>query len=744
MKRYIGKYLVLLGGLLALAPMSGCKLDDPEIPVEELYLRNFIKKYGLIDPTQDFSSAKQVNVTLNIPDEARLVNIYAQVGDDYYRVGCFADLGGTVTVPVDVSEATETMMVDVDGVRYYTEPNGTVDVISGETAARSRSLPGEDIEDLKELWIEDWDNVTKTNGETSDYYASNPGNARKKITISNGGKTKVDGSEIKYFSVKDCAYVGGNLEKTKFDKIEGSKYTKLGEIDNSSNRNVLSGAWCYNAEEVGNTHLGTNIHFRIVNNDDKLSAYKFTFRTASRNNAKVRVAMLGKYKTESGYSKVMVFMDSKNLTVKSNYKGTGSTQLGTYDTSKPDQFTEWEIRTDVMPEGEYQLIIMGMESTPNTVTNQEYCGNWGFMTLERLKTATDMRWILACEDLGTTDDFDFNDVVFSIEAVNTNKAAISLGVAQWQVIEVNNDGGFVLHPDNSRGTQSRAISRDGENTGGNTVKTQVRVTALAAGGMLPIWLHYRETNGTDYLVCPGCENPLQEVNSIAEDEVASDNNNAQLGVNCNEWHRWFVGHYKSSEMLNTGYEKHAEGRSVIFYTNTVFTLENFCYIQYAVNSADGYKPLEGNQDPWAEKVNRWLWIQENSQAVTYGFFLTVYHPLVGQENPNKGSKGHILLKTTEGLPPQMFLIPDCNPMRVSGYESDFGWKWPCERVDITSVYPQFKAWVENKDSYAGSNWFMLPNPGIVDKDYKLYPRDPALQENFEWKNGDEETPSFNK
>lgn len=720
MKRYIGKYLILLGGLLALAPMSGCKLDDPEIPVEELYLRNFIKQYGLIDPTQDFSSAKQVSVTLNLPDEAKVVNIYAKVGDEYYRVGCFAELSGKVTLPVDVSKATETVMVDVDGVRYYTEPNGTVDVKKGEV--RSRALPGEsDNAALTNLWIDNWTTATANNGETGRTYTNGP---RTILGIKDGKLTGdlVDG----YIDVRTAAHVGKNLENENI-----TDFTRLGEKASGAG-NADLGDWCFNDCEVGNTQKGTNIHFRIKNDDDTLSSYKFTFRTASCNDAQVRAVIIGK-STVDGKTGVDVYMDSKALKVESNYKGSGT---GTYNTATNDEYTEWEVRTDLMPKGEYQLIIMGVDASENTVIKRQHCGNWGFMKIERLKTTRDMRWILACEDLGTTDDFDFNDVVFSIEAVNTNSAALNLGVAQWQVVENPNDNGFVLNPTNSTGTQTNAPSRaDSDNT--NT--TLVKVTALAAGGTLPIWLHFREADGKDYIVSPsygsGNRECMKEATAgQASQELAKENNNEEMYSHCNEWHRWFdITDLKDTEeyydgkdvaklssiMLNTGFNKYSPGRSVTFTTSNVFSLEKFCYIQYGTGGKGPHIP-EGT-DEWAKKVLEWQWQQENAQEVTFGFFLTVYKPIVG-DNDNDGTKAHLISKGLEGLPPQMFLIPDCDALYSTGYLDAGGWKWPCERINITRAYPNFRAWVENKDATAGSNWFMMPAPGIVDKDWLLFPR----------------------
>lgn len=727
---------MILGGLLALAPISGCRLDDPEIPVEELYLRNFIKQYGLIDPTQDFSSARQVNVTLDLPEEAEVVNIYAQVGDEYYRVGCYAGLSGLVTLPVDVSKATELVLVDIDGLRYYTAPFGKVNVLKAQ-AASSDLLGENDNAALTKLWIDNWSTATANNGETGVAY----GSPRGIIEIDVDGNMQgalVDGC----IDVRTTAHIGKNMVNENI-----TDFTRLGEKDTGAG-NADLGDWCFNDCEVGNTHKGTNIHFCIKNNDETLSAYRFTFRTASRNDAQVRAVIIGK-STVNGTSGVDVYMDSEVLKVESNYKGSGT---GSYNTAKDGEYTEWEVRTDLMPKGEYQLIIMGVDATENDVIKRQHCGNWGFMKIQRLKTTKDMRWILACEDLGTTDDFDFNDVVFSIEAINTNYAALNLGVAQWQVVENPNDNGFVLNPTGSTGTQTNAPSRAaGDDT---TPRTLVKVRALAAGGTLPIWLHFREADGKDYIVSPsygsGNRECLQEATAgQAAQEVAKENANEEMDSHSNEWHRWFdLSDVKNTEpyygddnkpvklssiMLNTGFNPYSEGRSVTFITSNVFTLENFCYIQYATEGNGPHIP-DGTDD-WAKKVIQWQWQQEHAQEVTFGFFLTVYEPIVG--DGNEGTKSHLISKGLPGLPPQMFLIPDCDALYSTGYRDGGGWKWPCERINITRAYPNFKAWVEDKNTIAGSNWFMMPTTGIVDKDWLLFPR--INPEKFPYKSQKEES-----
>lgn len=660
---------MMLGGLLALAPMSGCKLDDPVIPTEELYLRNFIKQYGLIDPTQDFSSAEQSSITLRVASRADVVNVYAQVGEDYYRVGCFANIEDMAELTVDIPKETRLVKVDADGIISYTVPKGTA-LIKAMTTEKNAT----ESAFYNDLWIDPsgWSNLA--NGETGNSYSPR----RENVVIGENGKMSAgiyteDGES--YIDVTKTAHIAAKLNGTKNDR-----FVRLGEHSHNG--------------EIGNTGKDTNVRFHIVNNDDVLSSYKLTFRTASRNDAELRVVIIGK--TSDG-DDLNLFLDSKNLQVENNLTGDGST--GTFDTGREGYYTEWELRTELMPKGDYELIIMGVEATP--LYGNDYCGNWGFLRIERLKKVSDMRWILACEDLGTTDDFDFNDVVFSIEAISTNTAALKLGVIDWQVVDNKNENGTVLLP------VSRAASRadDLSEADSKTYQTRVKVTALAAGGTLPIWLHFREeSDKVDNIVC------LDDGLKPATDADAQSEKN--------EWHRWFDIN-SSKMMLNTGVESHRPGKTVTFTTQKPFSLENFCYLKFDTGGDSPYGEAwdDSGLDEWGRKILQWKWQKEHSQEVTYGFFLTVYEPLVN------GSQSHILSKSLSGLPPQMFLIPDCVPSWNSGYvDEKYGWKWPCERVDITTVYPNFQTWVQDK--FSGSHWFLFPKAGIVTSDGLLYPRDP--------------------
>lgn len=131
-------------------------------------------------------------------------------------------------------------------------------------------------------------------------------------------------------------------------------------------------------------------------------------------------------------------------------------------------------------------------------------------------------WLLAVEDLGVTDDFDFNDIIIGISAVTTNDV-----------------------PENARKV-------------GNALNGQynkVTFKALAAGGTLPAYVYY-----DDVLLYPDGH----------EDRA--------------EWHKWFGnGSYSHTTMINTnaaGADNLTGAKCTVYFgskdgSKYIFSLEKF-------------------------------------------------------------------------------------------------------------------------------------------------------------------------
>lgn len=114
------KKLAFGATLVAAAAFVGCTLEPYIISSEELYTRNFIKDFGLIDPNQDWNLAKEATVTVNLGDALhKSVKIYAKNQGKYYLVADLTDISGRLDVPVDVPKSTTDIMVVTNGRKYY-------------------------------------------------------------------------------------------------------------------------------------------------------------------------------------------------------------------------------------------------------------------------------------------------------------------------------------------------------------------------------------------------------------------------------------------------------------------------------------------------------------------------------------------------------------------------------------------------------------------------------------------------
>ncbi|MCC8118814.1 MAG: hypothetical protein LIP09_08750 [Bacteroidales bacterium] len=133
---------------------------------------------------------------------------------------------------------------------------------------------------------------------------------------------------------------------------------------------------------------------------------------------------------------------------------------------------------------------------------------------------TPYQWLICAEDLGTTDDFDFNDMIVKVETLT------------------NGDGG--------EGTY-----------------TWAKFTAMAAGGTLPLYLYF---------------DPTKIYSTTDEDKQSSITSKGLMypngkDENFAEFHKWFgTSGYQFSEMINTSGSSGVGGRYCTLYIDGTFSL----------------------------------------------------------------------------------------------------------------------------------------------------------------------------
>lgn len=126
--------------------LTACSLEEIKIPAEELYTREFIKSFGLIDQSQDWSIVKSAQVNVAVPQNSQ-VRIYANHDGVTQLLGDFTEVSGRRTLLFDCPKPVEHVYVLVGDYMEKVPLGGSL------TVAESRAVPvknhGKDALDVK-------------------------------------------------------------------------------------------------------------------------------------------------------------------------------------------------------------------------------------------------------------------------------------------------------------------------------------------------------------------------------------------------------------------------------------------------------------------------------------------------------------------------------------------------------------------------------------------------------------------
>lgn len=272
-------------------------------------------------------------------------------------------------------------------------------------------------------------------------------------------------------------------------------------------------------------------------------------------------------------------------------------------------------------------------------------------------------WTLAAEDLGATDDWDFNDVVlhFYEEITDVNAVNRNNSVTMWNA------------------------------TAGAEAVRVFTVEPLATGGTLPIYVTFTGRVGAvgDLLPDWGDE-MLSEVNARI---LAARNNYTEgtfiLGT---EVHKW-LGAPDHKTFVNVGAKRQPTRAAKV-----TFAVDP--YQDFYVGS--GYYNDDYGMGAYGSPVN----------VPLYGFAL-----LVDRENRlqidarDSGGLAH-MPQLTMGQDTYMIGRPDENGSIAPQLLMMGGdWQWPTERTKISDAYPQFNTWITSPTSAPW--WAYYPAEGKV-------------------------------
>ncbi|MDE6175423.1 MAG: hypothetical protein K2F88_07670 [Duncaniella sp.] len=118
---------LLLGVSIAGALLTSCTADEIAIPRRELYAREFIKKFGVIDPNRNLNAARHsgINIVTTAPTD---VKVYADVDGKRYLFARGRRINGTTTLKFDIPASVKEVIVDAGGTKTIAAIGSTVRV----------------------------------------------------------------------------------------------------------------------------------------------------------------------------------------------------------------------------------------------------------------------------------------------------------------------------------------------------------------------------------------------------------------------------------------------------------------------------------------------------------------------------------------------------------------------------------------------------------------------------------------
>lgn len=119
-------YKIFAGSLLTTGiALSGCTTEQIEIPQSELYAREFIKQFGVVDPNHDWNNATQGSVTV-VTSSPSHVEVLADIKGKRYIFADYQNVKGRETINFTIPKGVSDLIVNLDGRQFKTTVGGTV------------------------------------------------------------------------------------------------------------------------------------------------------------------------------------------------------------------------------------------------------------------------------------------------------------------------------------------------------------------------------------------------------------------------------------------------------------------------------------------------------------------------------------------------------------------------------------------------------------------------------------------
>ena len=403
MKKFIFSSM-LLGGLM----MASCSDDVMEAPVQEdvrkEFAKNFIERFGPISRTQDWTAAKLMKISINQENVVNAkVEVFAKVYGAYRLAGVYENVNTGDELTFTTYKGVEDFMLNIDGVAIQHDEAYNV--------AESRAFVAVDADKT----------FTKTT-EPLEWGLTNFNNNLHRPT--NGGGNNINQG---YFS-SDLMFVHDANNPSTYYPIfwDGREEYK---------EHILY--LCYNNQDgpqripVYNTlNAGTDSQFSGDNGKTYTSFENpKSYEEKSQNGKKMvkvhgftpnlphgalytfelEVPALGKTwststtaadndgKVQVGYQRVNTPLNGKEVGMLNFEEEAYEAQKNSSNSNKTESCADFN---------DFDMLVVN----PNVVSMQP------------------QKWLIAVEDLGTTDDYDFNDIVIEVTQISKNKGKSDVNI----------------------------------------------------------------------------------------------------------------------------------------------------------------------------------------------------------------------------------------------------------------------------------------------------------------------------
>ncbi len=375
----------ILGVALLSGGLASCSVEQQELPAEELYTRQFIKEFGLFDKNQTWNVVEQKSLTFDVTAPTH-VKVYEQQGGEYRLAADYENVTSGQTITFDGVKGDDSgFLVSLDG-NFVSAKNGqTVSLKQNASVLRTSVIP-EGNDDV--ILSNDYTNIPVQTGEDNvlTTLAKNDGVSYKE---SHAAIMRTDLFVTKVQSVKSTFYPiywDSNVKHTvgMFWLDKNANYKEVDiytdhEGDEVQYFDASSSTWVNAGFDKQSTDLGEGKQW---NYKAGINAKGFTINLAENLVYGIYVKINGK----KYYSQASKNEGNKSYFAYSMERGEGGTDVMTY-LYFDDPTTDDKDFND--------LIICTKELlTPITEAS--------------------VGWTVACEDLGGTYDFDFNDLVFRV------------------------------------------------------------------------------------------------------------------------------------------------------------------------------------------------------------------------------------------------------------------------------------------------------------------------------------------